>query len=525
MYTSDGRDVEMSVASTKAFYAQVAAGVLLACAIAEAAGRGTAHRRHELLTSLRTLPGRDGGGASPIGPPSPTPLDASPRQALLGHRRQRAEHGGRRGSADQAQRALLQEHRLRRHRGQEAHRPVQRAADPRVRRRSGRWHRRRRGQGSGHLQGAQGHADRHRHRRRRALRRCRRGAHRAVRGLLARVRAVGDDRSPVRLRGGAGHRRVGPAAARGPRGHRARARRGRSTATPCCSEVQAGIVAHTEKFLDGLRAGSTTVTSRPVHRGAPRRPAPRPRHASRRSRPTSAPPARSPRRACVVDDLTAALTRAIEELTRPVDAIKHQAKTVTVGISRNDEGVLDRPLVQELLACRRRARPPELPHAEGARRSRSRRGGRGRASPATPSTAIPRVGATIAIVDRGGLSRDVPSRVETQLAAARHQAPRRQREGGARRPRSQRRPHGDLRAGGEGWHVHRHHAAARALPRSSARGGDARRAAGLRPPLRPPRRLGDGDRGRLPRRPARRPAGGRPADPADLRAADHWRPA
>ena len=27
----------------------------------------------------------------------------------------------------------------------------------------------------------------------------------------------------------------------------------------------------------------------------------------------------------------------IEELTRPVDAIKHQAKTVTVGISRSDE--------------------------------------------------------------------------------------------------------------------------------------------------------------------------------------------
>ena len=38
MYTRDGRDVEMSVASTKAFYAQVAAGVLLACAITEAAG-------------------------------------------------------------------------------------------------------------------------------------------------------------------------------------------------------------------------------------------------------------------------------------------------------------------------------------------------------------------------------------------------------------------------------------------------------------------------------------------------------
>ena len=56
MYTSDGRDVEMSVASTKAFYAQVAAGVLLACAISEAAGRGTDERRAALLASLRDVP-------------------------------------------------------------------------------------------------------------------------------------------------------------------------------------------------------------------------------------------------------------------------------------------------------------------------------------------------------------------------------------------------------------------------------------------------------------------------------------
>ena len=35
LYTSDGRDVEMSVASTKAFYSQVAAGFLLAVAIAD----------------------------------------------------------------------------------------------------------------------------------------------------------------------------------------------------------------------------------------------------------------------------------------------------------------------------------------------------------------------------------------------------------------------------------------------------------------------------------------------------------
>ncbi len=53
----------------------------------------------------------------------------------------------------------------------------------------------------------------------------------------------------------------------------------------------------------------------------------------------------------MIDDLTAALTRAIEELTRPIDAIKHQAKTVTVGISRSDETLLRAPLVQEVLGA------------------------------------------------------------------------------------------------------------------------------------------------------------------------------
>ena len=62
LYTSDGRDVEMSVASTKAFYAQVAAGVLLAVALADAANadRPADSRQHErrqqLLASLRDLP-------------------------------------------------------------------------------------------------------------------------------------------------------------------------------------------------------------------------------------------------------------------------------------------------------------------------------------------------------------------------------------------------------------------------------------------------------------------------------------
>jgi len=55
--------------------------------------------------------------------------------------------------------------------------------------------------------------------------------------------------------------------------------------------------------------------------------------------------------AVVIEDLTAALTPAIEQLTRPIDAIKHQAKTVTVGISRADETLLQVPLVKEVLAA------------------------------------------------------------------------------------------------------------------------------------------------------------------------------
>ncbi|HYV59493.1 MAG TPA: SIS domain-containing protein, partial [Acidimicrobiia bacterium] len=58
LYTSDGRDVEMSVASTKAFYSQLAAGFLLALAIAREAGPTDDGRSHDLLTALRELPDR-----------------------------------------------------------------------------------------------------------------------------------------------------------------------------------------------------------------------------------------------------------------------------------------------------------------------------------------------------------------------------------------------------------------------------------------------------------------------------------
>lgn len=56
LYTSDGRDVEMSVASTKAFYAQIAAGWLLALGLSAAAGASEEKRDRRLLAALRRLP-------------------------------------------------------------------------------------------------------------------------------------------------------------------------------------------------------------------------------------------------------------------------------------------------------------------------------------------------------------------------------------------------------------------------------------------------------------------------------------
>ncbi len=56
LYTSDGRDVEMSVASTKAFYAQVAAGFLLAFAIADELTGEQSEDRVTMLHALRELP-------------------------------------------------------------------------------------------------------------------------------------------------------------------------------------------------------------------------------------------------------------------------------------------------------------------------------------------------------------------------------------------------------------------------------------------------------------------------------------
>ena len=409
VYTSDGRDVEMSVASTKAFYAQVAAGVLLACAISEAAGHGSAVRRHELLSALRTMPAameqvlqnrsaiREaahrfapskrywaivGNGPNTVAAEevriklselcyksiacdvtedkkhidlSSEPLILVCAAGLVG------------GTADDVAKevAIYRAHKAT---------PIVIADD----------------------------TD---------------GRFTAATAVLS-VPSV-DPALAFVLSAMTGHLFGYEAAlaidtsARPLRAAREVVEHALSTTTDgdvVLAAVRTGVPAHAERFLDGLRAGaydghleaSTAVRlSSMLHDVL----ADAPLEAYQRATGRIATPS------ALVDDLTAALTRAIEELTRPIDAIKHQAKTVTVGISRNDEGVLDRPLVQELLAA-------------GA--SRDRLGYRvlkvlAGLDPAVEAVvgftryAIegdPARDATISIVDRGGLSRDVPSRVE-----------------------------------------------------------------------------------------------------------------
>ena len=177
-----------------------------------------------------------------------------------------------------------------------------------------------------------------------------------------RLRAVDDGRPPVRLRGRARHRRAGPAAARGARARsRRRSPSGRDGDRRCSSSSARRLEPLAARFFDGLRAGCLRRPPRGEHGGAAGVAAALRAPASRRSSPTRSSSARSARPSVVIEDLTAALTRGIEELTRPVDAIKHQAKTVTVGISRSDEALLRGAAGAR--RCSRPAcpRPAELP--------------------------------------------------------------------------------------------------------------------------------------------------------------------
>jgi glucosamine--fructose-6-phosphate aminotransferase (isomerizing) len=120
--------------------------------------------------------------------------------------------------------------------------------------------------------------------------------------------------------------------------------------------------------------------------------------------------------AALVDDVLDALSDAIDELTRPIDAIKHQAKTVTVGISRAEDSYADVPLVQEVLATgagrdrigyKSLRTLAELSPAVLGVQGYSRYEVQGDVAAGT---------ATIHRIDSGGIARDLPSRTDSDPA-------------------------------------------------------------------------------------------------------------
>jgi len=404
LFTSDGRDVEMSVASTKAFYAQIAAGALLACAISAAAGTGSDARRHELLAGLQRLPDamqavlakRDeiGEAARRYAPPKRywSVLGSGPNKVAAEEVRIKlSELCYKSISADAI----------------EDKKHIDLSCEPLL---------------FVCAAGLQGSTADDVAKETAIFR-----AHKATPIVVAdegetRYSGVATISVPpvdpalgFVLSAMAGHlfgyeaALAIDASARPLREVRELIERAVSQqldAEAVLATVRAELPPLARRFLDGLRDRSydghleassavrlssilaSVLSAAPVEDFAA--------VTGAVGTPTA-----------VVDELLAALTRAIEELTRPIDAIKHQAKTVTVGISRSDEGVLDRQLVQatlgagagrDVLSYRTlkvlAALDPAVAEVVGFTRYRVE-------------------GDSITILDRGGISRDLRSRVDS----------------------------------------------------------------------------------------------------------------
>jgi glucosamine--fructose-6-phosphate aminotransferase (isomerizing) len=125
----------------------------------------------------------------------------------------------------------------------------------------------------------------------------------------------------------------------------------------------------------------------------------------------------------LIADLLDALNSGIDELTRPVDAIKHQAKTVTVGISRSEDALFGVPLVKATLGA---GAPPDTLGYRALRtlgaldESVAEVTGFTRYRIDWPSTVAP----TIAVIDQGGMARSLPSRTvsDPRLLGSKHRA-------------------------------------------------------------------------------------------------------
>ena len=413
LYTSDGRDVEMSVASTKAFYAQVAAGALLACAITEAAQVGSDRRRHELLSGLRALPDAMRSVLAKRGEIADAAQRFAPQKrywAVVGN--------GPNLVAAEEVRIKLSElcYKSIASDVTEDKKHIDLSSEPLIL------------VCAAGLQGSTADDV--------AKETAIFKAHKATAIVIA-------DEGEVRFSAAAtitvppvepalgfvlsamvGHL-FGYEAALAIDGSARPLREMRELIERSVADqldgdgVLAAIRAEApiivrpfhdglrERLYDGHLEASTAVRLVGLLRDV-RAPNPVETYAATSGK-VGTPGA-------LIDELVAALTSGIEELTRPIDAIKHQAKTVTVGISRSDEGVLDRLLVQATL------------QAGAGRDVLSYRTLKVLAelSPAVVEvvgfTRYRIDGDTIVIVDRGGISRDLGSRVDSdpRLVGTKH---------------------------------------------------------------------------------------------------------
>ena len=410
LYTSDGRDVEMSVASTKAFYAQVAAGFLLAYAIADHLGAGDRGHRSEVLAALRTLPEAMERALAL----RPRIAEAAARYAPS--RRYWAVVGNGRNRITAAElRIKLSElcYKSIACDATEDKKHIDLSSEPLILVCAA-------GLGGSTADDVAKEVAIYRAHPAAPLVIATEGQGRFDAALeVLPVPATAPQLAFV-LAALAGHL-FGYEAALAIDGSARPLREARSVLDSAIASGRPGDLALEaigpaldgagKRFLDGLRTGgydghleaSTAVRLASLLRYAT---GVVPLEAYQVEHGKVGSPS------VVVEDLNAALTRAIEELTRPVDAIKHQAKTVTVGISRSDETLLRVPLVEDVLG------------AGVARDGLSYRALRTLAAldgavdkvvgythyridgdPADPSAAI-------AVLDRGGVAAGIPSRTD-----------------------------------------------------------------------------------------------------------------
>jgi len=411
LYTSDGRDVEMSVASTKAFYAQIAAGFLLAAAIAGASGAAVTDRQ-DLLAALRDLPGamervleRRVVATRIAGALAPTRRS----WAVVGNGRNRiAAHEVRIKLSELCYKSIACD-------ATEDKKHIDLSAEPMIL------------VCAAGLRGSIADDV--------AKELAIYGAHKAATIAIVdegedrfgaahevfEVPATHPDLGFV-LAAMAGHlfgyeaALAIDASARPLREARAAIEStflgGAADPAGAATDLAARLTPLAERFAAGLRVG---IYDGSLEAGTAVRTASLLRYA------TGVVPldvyaiewGKVGTPLTVVEDLTAALTQAIEELTRPVDAIKHQAKTVTVGISRSDDTLLQSDLVQAVL---------------GAGVPRDNLGYRILRTLVALDPAIARVigtiryridgdpaadDATITVLDRTGIGATYPSRTET----------------------------------------------------------------------------------------------------------------